>query len=332
MATSVAIRLLSRSRVLPTKSGVLPLEISRLSSTATNVDLTGIYPPIPTPFEKDESIAWGKLKENLAKWNQIGLRGYLVHGSNGEFCYLSGQERVEVIKVVRESVGSDKLVLAGSGCESTRDTIEMTDAMAKAGADVAVVVTPCYYKAKMTSPGVMESHYTAVADASPIPVVLYSVPANTGIDLPVNVVASLAKHPNIIGMKESGGDVAKIGEMVHLTKGENFQLIAGSASFLLPALTVGAVGGICALANCLPAEVVELQQLWQQGKLEEARILQHRLISPNGAVTKQFGVPGLKEAMEWFGYYGGPTRKPLLPLQPAESIALEKSFSSNLFK
>merc|ERR1711972_991497 len=184
--------------------------------------------------------------------------------------------------------------------------------MADAGADAAVVYTPCYYKAKMTSPA-LEKHFIEVADASPIPIVLYSVPANTTIDLPVASVARLSSHPN------------KIGEMVHLTKGEGFQLIAGSASFLLPALTVGAVGGICALANALPGQVCALQQLFSEGKWDEARQLQHRLIAPNNAVTKQFGVPGLKAAMEWFGFYGGPTRRPLLPLTEGEVKALEAS-------
>jgi len=298
---------------------------------ASSVNLSGIFPPIVTPFNPDESIAWDKLRGNLAKWRQEPLSGYLVHGSNGEFAYLNPKERVDVIRVVKEEAGAGQLVLAGSGCESTRETIEMTSAMAEAGADVAVVYTPCYYKAKMTSQA-LEKHFTEVADASPIPVVLYSVPANTAIDLAVASVARLSSHPNIIGMKESGGDVAKIGQMVHLTKKEEFQLIAGSASFLLPALTVGAVGGICALANALPAQVCLLQQLFSDGKWEEAIELQHRLIAPNNAVTKQFGVPGLKAAMEWFGYYGGPTRRPLLPLTTEESKALEATFTDNQFK
>jgi 4-hydroxy-2-oxoglutarate aldolase len=130
----------------------------------------------------------------------------------------------------------------------------MTAAMAEAGADAAVVITPSYFKSKMTGP-VLEQHFTAVADASPIPIVLYSVPANTGIDLPTDVVARLSRHHNIVGIKDSGGDVAKIGEMVRATEEEDFQVLAGSASFLLPALAVGAVGGICALANVLPAQV-----------------------------------------------------------------------------
>jgi len=300
-------------------------------ATAAKIDLSGVYPPIVTPFNKDESIAWDKLKSNISKWNQHPLAGFLVHGSNGEFCYLNTQERVEVINAVKESAGPGKLVLAGSGCESTLETISMTQAMADAGADVAVVITPCYFKSKMTGP-VLERHFTAVADASPIPVVLYSVPANTNIDLPVESVGRLAKHPNIIGMKESGGDITKMGSIVHQTKGEDFQLLAGSASFLLPSLLVGAVGGICALANVLPGPICHLQQLYYEQRWVEARELQHRLIAPNSAVTKLFGVPGLKESMGWFDYYGGPTRRPLVPLSQGESKALENCFASTGFK
>lgn len=345
MATAV-LRALARTGVSTTQPGrcwgvgstcgrVNRVNTARLQiqgmATVPSVDLTGIYPPIVTTFNQDETIAWDKLRGNLTKLCEQNLRGFLVHGSNGEFVFLSAQERVQVIKVVKETVGPDMLVLAGSGCESTKETINMTRAMAEAGADVAVVVTPSYFKAKMTGP-VLEAHFRAVADSSPIPVVLYSVPANTGIDLPVEVVVRLASHPNIVGMKESGGDVTKIGQMVHLTKDQDFQVLAGSAGFLLPSLTVGAVGGICALANSLPGPICQLQQLWTEGRMEEARELQHRLIAPNSAVTKQFGVPGLKETMEWFGYYGGPTRKPLLPLEPAESKGLEKAFSANGFK
>jgi len=293
------------------------------------LDLTGIYPPICTPFNQDQSIAWDKLEQNMKKWNQEDLAGYLVQGSNGEYCYLTEEERIEMIRVVK-SLSPDKLVLAGSGCESTMATIKMTNAMAEAGADAAMVITPCYFKNKM-SPAALEQHFLAVADSSPIPVVLYSVPANTNIDIPVDLVARLAKHPNIIGIKDSGGDITKVGMLVHATAGSRFQVLAGSASFLLPALSVGAVGGVCALANVLPAKVCELQTLFKERKLEEAKSLQHRLIPPNSAVTKNLGVPGLKESLDWFGYYGGPCRKPLLPLTPQESQGLKEAFKSNGF-
>ena len=178
----------------------------------------------------------------------------------------------------------------------------------------------------------LESHYVAVADASPIPVLLYSVPANTTLDLPLDSVIRLASHKNIVGIKESGGDITKIASMIHGTRGENFQVIAGSASFLLASLYLGAVGGICALANVLPGPVCQLVSLFTEGRHEEARALQYRLIAPNGAVTKQFGVSGLKQSMDWAGYYGGPTRSPLLPLPPQHSDTLRKAFESSGFK
>jgi len=303
----------------------------RSLSSSSKPDLTGVFPPIVTPFNQDESIAWNKLESNLEIWNKSPVAGYLVHGSNGEFCYLNKEERLDMVRAVKNNLAPGKLLLGGSGCESTKETISMTQAMADEGIDVAVVITPCYYKAGMTGP-VLEEHFTAVADASPIPVVLYSVPANTNIDLPVDVVAKLSKHPNIIGMKDSGGDITKIGSLVHHTRTDDFQILAGSASFLLSSLMVGAVGGICALANALPGPVCQLQQLFKEGRFEEARELQLRLIPPNTAVTKQFGVPGLKQAMQWFGFYGGPTRKPLQALGPAQSNILEKSFTSTGFK
>ena len=206
----------------------------------------------------------------------------------------------------------------------------MTSEMAKAGADAAVVITPSYFKAKMNNSALIQ-HFEAVADASPIPVILYSVPANTTLDLAPEAVAKLSGHPNIIGMKDSGGDITKMGKMVHETKTQEFQLLAGSAGFLLSSLTVGAVGAISALANALPNEVCQLQALYQTGDLEQARDLQHRLIGPNGAVTKVHGVAGLKTAMEWFGFYGGPTRKPLLPLNEAEVTFLRASFQKETF-
>ena len=235
-----------------------------------------------------------------------------------------------MISKVRQWASKDKIVLAGSGMESTIATIDMTRAMAEAGADAAVVITPCYFKNRMTDQALL-SHFTAVADSSPIPIILYSVPANTGLDLSVEVAVKLSAHPNIIGIKDSGGDITKIGQLVHATKGQNFQVLAGSASFLLAALHVGAVGGICALANVLPREVAHLQSMYSEGKWKEATSLQHRLIRPNGLVTRGLGVPGLKKAMDWKGFYGGPVRRPLLPLNSQEENTLRKVFQDESF-
>lgn len=210
-------------------------------STSSKIDFSGVFPPIVTPFKQDQTIAWAQLESNLARLGGQPLAGYLVHGSNGEFCYLSAEEKLDMVRAVRQLCGPDKLLLAGSGCEATLETIKMTEAMAEAGCDAAVVVTPCYYKGGMTA-AALEAHYTAVADASPVPVVLYSVPANTALELPLASAVRLARHPNILGIKDSGGDITKLASMVHLTQQEDFQVIAGSASFLLAALTVGAVG------------------------------------------------------------------------------------------
>ncbi|XP_061228438.1 4-hydroxy-2-oxoglutarate aldolase, mitochondrial isoform X2 [Neopsephotus bourkii] len=211
---------------------------------------------------------------------------------------------------------------------ATQATVQRTLSMAEAGADVALVVTPCYYRGAMTSAALVQ-HYTEVADTSPIPVVLYSVPANTGLDLPLEAVITLAQHPNILGIKDSGGDITRIGLMVHKTRQEDFQVLAGSASFLLASYALGASGGVCALANVLGSPLCQLDHLCRKGRWQEARELQHRLIEPNTAVTRRFGIPGLKKAMEWFGYYGGPCRAPLAPLSPPQVEELRGAFSAN---
>ncbi|XP_042119643.1 4-hydroxy-2-oxoglutarate aldolase, mitochondrial isoform X2 [Peromyscus maniculatus bairdii] len=211
---------------------------------------------------------------------------------------------------------------------ATQATVEMTLSMAQVGADAAMVVTPFYYRGRMSSAALIH-HYTKVADLSPIPVVLYSVPANTGLDLPVDAVVTLSQHPNIIGIKDSGGDVTKIGLMVHKTSKQDFQVLAGSVGFLLASYAVGAVGSICGLANVLGAQVCQLERLCLTGQWEAARTLQHRLIEPNTAVTRRFGIPGLKKTMDWFGYYGGPCRAPLQELSPADEEALRLDFSNN---
>jgi len=296
------------------------------------MDFSGVYPPITTPFNaKDESISWSDLESNLDKFNRTNLRGYLVQGSNGEYCYMTDEERVEMIRKVREFASPDKLVLAGSGCESTLATIQMTQRMAEeAKADAAVVITPHYFKSAMTGQA-LKLHFQAVADASSIPILLYNVPKNTGVDMDVKTILDLAKHPNIVGMKESNGDIAKISEVIKGTLDQDFFVLAGSANFLLPALKVGAIGGICALANALPEEVAQIGQLLREGKEKEALELHYRLLAPNKAVTAQFGVPGLKLVMDQRGYYGGPLRRPLLPLDEKLRPALFDSFSSNGF-
>lgn len=291
-------------------------------SKSSALSLAGLFPPIPTPFKENGDVDYGHLQTNLNRWNQEPLNGYVLGGSNGEYVFLTPEERVETVRVVRQVMPPGRLLIAGSAMESTRDTIALTRRLAEAGADVAIVVTPSYYKGRMTA-AALENHYRQVADASPIPVMLYNVPANTGVDMPAQVAINLATHPNILGMKESGGDVAKIGFMAQETP-DDFQILAGSAGFLLGALAVGAVGGVAALANIAAAPLARMMEAFHGGDMAVARTLQRQLIEANTAVTARFGVPGLKAAMDMLGYYGGPVRSPLLPLPEEDKAALRK--------
>ena len=284
--------------------------------SAHRLDLAGIFPPIPTPFGPAGEILFDRLGENLARWDAEPMVGVVAGGSNGEFPLLSLEERVEVVRQVRRRTAAGRLVIAGSGMESTAATISLSRAMADAGADAVIVVTPSYYKARMT-PAALIAHYTAVADRSALPLVIYNVPANTGVDLPAEVAIELSRHPNIAGIKDSGGDVVKLARMA-AEAAEGFQVLAGSAGFFLPALAVGAVGVVAALANLAAAELNDLLLRFRSGDAEEARQIQARLVEANAAVTSRFGVPGLKCAMDLTGRYGGPPRLPLLRLGEAE--------------
>lgn len=297
-----------------------PLVASRTASSTT-VDLGGIFPPIVTPFNQDETIAYDKLEQNYAKWNRVPFRGYLVQGSNGEYAYLTTDERVEMVRRSKAMIAEDRLLLVGSGCPSTKATLQLTEAMAKAGADAAVVVTPSFFKGQMT-PFALEAYFTQVANESPIPIILYNVPAISGLDMTVESIIALASHKNIIGLKDSGGDVTKLAQIIAKTESIDFQVLAGSASFLLQSYVIGAVGGVCALANVLGEEVCQLHSAYREGNLELAKQLQLSLVEPNVALTRRFGVAGLKAAMDWRGMYGGPVRRPLQPLTSKEEKTL----------
>jgi len=283
--------------------------------------LEGIYPPIPTPFDAEGRVATNALTENLRFLNQYTLRGYIVLGSNGELILLDDRERLQVLKTARAAIPSDKLMIAGTGCQSTAATVELTRDAAKIGADAALILSPSYYKGRMT-PEVLLRHFHTVANASPIPVILYNMPACTGIDLSAETVALIAEHENIIGIKDSGGNVVKIGNMRRLTN-RNFQVLAGSASFLLPALSIGAVGGVLALANIAPAQCLSIREHFLEGELDQALDLQVQMIPVNHAVTQGWGVPALKAAMDMLDTYGGPPRLPLLPLSEEKKHQLK---------
>jgi 4-hydroxy-2-oxoglutarate aldolase len=287
----------------------------------TKTSFAGIYPPIATPFGDDGEVSIAGLKHNLTKWGQADLAGLVVLGSNGEFPYLDDYERDTVIATALESAPSRFKIIVGTSREATRATIRTTQRAAELGAHAAIVVNPSYYVGRMTDP-VLYEHYVAVADASPIPVLLYNVPPFTGVNLSPQLVTRLAQHPNIVGIKDTSANIVQIADIVRLTP-PDFTMLAGSASFLLPSLAVGAQGGILAIANLAPDECVELKRLYDAGKMMEAQSLHQRLLAPNAAVTTRFGQAGLKAAMEMRGYFGGLPRRPLLPLTATEHKELK---------
>ena len=276
------------------------------------IDLHGIFPPLPTSFNKDESLSAVHISKNIEILNRYGLSGYLILGSNGELVMLNHEEKIRAVSAAREVIPADKLLIAGTGCESTRETVALSKEAAREGADAVMVLNPSYYKGQM-SEAALVVHYHAVADASDVPVIIYNMPANTGLDMTAAGITAIADHPNIIGLKDSGGNLAKMAGIIHNAK-KGFQVLAGSAGFLLPALSIGAVGGILALANIAPKKCLDIYSSFAESKMDHAQKLQQEIISLNAAVTRNWGVPALKAAMDHIGMYGGPCRKPLQPI------------------
>ena len=286
------------------------------------VNMAGIFPPIPTPFDSEGELNLKRLAQNMAKWNTYPLAGYVVLGTNGEMPYLSEPEKLSLFEAARKHIPAEKLFVAGCGCESAHSTIALVKKAAALGAEVALLINPCYYKSRMDEGGLTD-YYVRVADASPIPVSIYNMPANTMVDMSAELIIRLSEHPNIAGVKDSGGNLAKLGQILKAAR-PGFQVLAGSAGFLYPALCLGAIGGVLALANIAPKQCCEILECVKRGRHEEARALQLRLIAANTAVTSQFGVPGLKASMDMIGMYGGSPRSPMLPLPEKQKAILKK--------
>jgi 4-hydroxy-2-oxoglutarate aldolase len=284
------------------------------------MDLSGVFSALTTPFDTEGSLSLDDLKHNIRQYNRTGLAGYVVMGSTGESVLVSQAEWEAVLAVVKETASPDKKLFAGTGAESTAETIERARRAAQLGYDAALVKTPYYYK-PMYKPEVYIAHYRRVADASPVPVLLYSVPQFTGVALEVPEVANLAAHPNIIGIKESSGNVLRVAEMTAAVS-PDFQVLVGSAATIYPSITIGARGAILALAAALPEKCVELYELIRRGQHERARELHTVILRASKLVVSGSGIPGVKYAMDRRGYRGGLPRLPLLPLQDEEKKRL----------
>jgi 4-hydroxy-2-oxoglutarate aldolase len=336
--------------------------------------LHGIFPPITTPFYPDGNVYFKKLEANGERYSKTPVAGIVALGSTGEAIFLSDQERRDVLKSTRDAAAPNKVLIAGTGSESAIDTLRLTEYAAEFGYDVALVRTPFYYKKQMLPANIL-AFYRTVADRSPLPVMIYSVPPFTGYDMPAELVIELADHPNIIGIKESSGDVEKVRRMVEGTRhvkrtatvtetfeavtprmlkaatqgngqgGElvqvgtlagaarqlssavsvvaslktrqkevGFQVLVGAAQKLDPSLQAGAVGGILAFADAAPTACYEIYAAWKEGDVELARLKQERVVKAAQRVVGELGISGMKHAMDFNGYFGGPVRLPLLPL------------------
>ncbi|HXM22866.1 MAG TPA: dihydrodipicolinate synthase family protein [Terriglobales bacterium] len=367
--------------------------------------LHGIFPPITTPFYPDGNLYFKKLEHNVERYSKTPVAGIVALGSTGEAILLSDQERRDVLKSTREAAAPNKVLIAGTGSESAIETLRLTEYAAELGYDVAMVRTPHYYKKQMQPANIL-AFYRTVTDRSPLPVIIYNLPQATGYDIPAEIVIELAEHPNLIGIKESSGDVKKVSRMVEGTRhvsrsatvtetfdavtprmlkaasqgseqgGElvpvgalaassketkegrasrepalhgvegssragtpglhqtnpsstavtviaglktrqkeiGFQVLVGAAQTLEPSLQAGAVGAILAFADAAPTVCYEIYAAWKEGDIELARLKQERIAKAAQRVAGEMGIPGIKYAMDFNGYFGGPVRLPLLPL------------------
>lgn len=274
--------------------------------------IRGILPPMITPFRKNGQVDYDAFGRNIEKWNETPLGGYLVLGSNSEAAYLTEQEKLKLTQLTVKTARKGRFVLAGTGLESTRETIRLTNKAAELGARAALVLTPCYYGGQMTDNALIR-HFTEVADAADIPILIYNVPKFTHLNISVEAVRVLSRHTKIIGMKDSRGDIPQLEAFLKAAPRE-FNLIVGSASILYPALALGIKAGILALANCAPSQCAEIQKLYDKSEREKAKDLQARMFPVNKAITETYGIAGLKYASTLMGYEGGSVRSPLLPL------------------
>ena len=289
------------------------------------MNLSGVFAPIPTPFDGQDAVDTRRLRAALDKWVMRPLTGFIVLGSNGEAALMDDFEADRVIVAAREAVPADRPLIIGTGRESTQAAVRAAKRAAEHGADAVLVRTPGFFKSLMTSDAFVR-HYTAVADASPVPVLLYNFTAVTGVNLLPAAVTRLATHPNIIGMKESGGDVAQIADLVSGTP-DDFAVLAGTTSTFYAAMCVGAVGGILAPACVVPDACMRLFELARAGRHAEAVRLQRDLVPLARLLGPTYGVPGLKAALSVIGYDGGLPRPPLAPAPEAAFDALRDAIA-----
>lgn len=283
----------------------------------SKLNFNGIFPPVTTPFDAEGNVDTAALRRNIARYNETGLAGYVALGSNGEAAHLTADEQARAIATIKQAASAAMTIIAGVNEHSTRAAIDATKRIADAGADAALVITPYFYKSRMTA-SALTAHFATVADHSPLPVFIYNVPQNTSVVIDPATIAALAAHPNIIGVKDSSGNFAALAETIRRAPAD-FKVMVGNGGILYPSLSMGATGAILAVACAAPRPCVELYNAVASGDHAKARDLQNRIAPLSHIVTAGLGVAALKAAMEMDGLVGGPPRAPLAPLSEAES-------------
>ncbi len=285
--------------------------------------LSGVFTPMVTPFDENDEILFDGLAENVKKMNASALRGYFVLGTNGEFKSLSVEEKMEVLKTVVKNAAPDKVIMAGTAAESTKETIDITLEAAKVGAEMVSLLMPSFFR-KYMDDDALTDYVVRVADRSPIPIVLYNNPSVAAdVVISPEVVRRVADHPNVVGMKDSSKDNYQ--QFLDAAKGKDFHMLAGSAGFFFNLLEAGGLGGVLSLANCFPVECGQLYTAFKAGRLEEARELNTKLVALNKRVSGFGGVAAVKAAMDLVGYTGGRVRRPLRPLTAEQKETLAAS-------
>jgi len=287
--------------------------------------LQGIFPALTSCFDHEGNLYKAKVFHNIQKLNSVALSGYLVCGSTAETPLLSTDERIQYMEWVREASADGKVLIAGVGAESVHESVRVAARAADAGFHVALALTPFYYKQQMHRPETQALYFRALADHSRLPVLLYNIPQVTGYDLPVDTIADLSHHPNIIGMKDSSGNVPKLAETAKAVK-PGFQIFSGSGANFWDALNLGAAGAILAIANSIPYACVTVWEAFRTRQSEAGQDWQNRILPAAKLIATKYGIPGIKHAMDVNGYYGGPPRLPFIVPSADAKAEIEQAF------
>ena len=289
--------------------------------------LSGVFAPMTTPFEEDKLLFDG-LITNIDKMNETGLKGYFVLGTNGEYKSLSVEERIMILKTVARNKKSEKVLMAGTGMESTKETIEMTLKASDAGTDMVSLLMPHFFASRMTD-DVLTHYIIDIADASPVPVLIYNNPSvAAGVTVTPQVIQRVSAHPNVVGMKDSSKGNFK--SYIEAAK-DGLYVLAGSANFFLDLLMAGGIGGVLSLANVFPDECVKMYEAFVKGSIDEAKKINERIVGLNKVVSGTYGVAGVKAAMDMVGFIGGAPRRPLNGLTVSEKSQLHKELRERGF-